>query len=204
MSLADEPIALDIYDLPGHALLVDELKRRYRLRGVFAEGADVEVTVAAAAAHAGLPGIPLEAALNTKNKVRMRRAFDRAGIPNPRWAEVRTQDEAGPAAQRIDLPLMVKAVDNSASAERGASTSGASSARRSTQRRLRPRPGRRCSKSASPARSRASRFSSMKGVARTGSISSTVRSIEARASPSRSGTSIRPRSAPRSGTSSSR
>lgn len=115
MRLADEPVALDIYDVEGHIALVDDLRRRYRLRGVFAEGADVEVTVAAAAARAGLPGIPIEAALNTKNKVRTRRCLDAAGIPNPRWATVRNESEARTAAAEIGLPLMVKAVDNSAS-----------------------------------------------------------------------------------------
>ena len=115
MKLADEPVVLDIYDAPGHIKLVDELKKRYNLRGVFAEGADVEVTVAAAAAHAGLPGIPVEAARNTKNKVRMRACFDKFGIPNPPWAEVATCEEGLKAAERIGFPLMVKAVDNSAS-----------------------------------------------------------------------------------------
>ena len=115
MRLADEPVALDTFDVPGHVRLVDELKRRWRLRGVFAEGADVEVTVAAAAAHGGLPGIPVEAALNTKNKVKTRQAFDRVGIPNPPWTEVTTLQEAQAAARRIGLPLMIKAVDNSAS-----------------------------------------------------------------------------------------
>ena len=94
MALADEPVTLDIYDAEGHKSLVDDLKQRYNLRGVFAEGADVEVTVAAAAAHAGLPGIPVDAALNTKNKVRTRQALDRAGLPNPPWAEVGTLDDA--------------------------------------------------------------------------------------------------------------
>src|SRR5512132_3903363 len=43
MALADEPVTLDIYDADGHCRLVDDLARRYRLLGVFAEGADVEV-----------------------------------------------------------------------------------------------------------------------------------------------------------------
>ena len=115
MRLADEPVTLDIYDVEGHLSLVEALQTRYGLRGVFAEGADVEVTVAAAAAHAGLPGIPVGAALNTKNKVRMRQAFDRAGIPNPRWAEAHDRHDAERAVRDIGLPVMVKAVDNSAS-----------------------------------------------------------------------------------------
>lgn len=115
MALADEPTVLDIYDAPGHARLVARLSERYRVRGVFAEGADVEYTVAVAAASAGLPGIPVEAALNTKNKARMRACFDRAGIPNPAWAEVATAADATRWADRTGYPLMVKAVDNCAS-----------------------------------------------------------------------------------------
>lgn len=115
MRLADEPVVLDIFDVAGHIRLVDELKKRYTLRGVFTEGADVEVTVAAAAAHAGLPGIPVQVAMNTKNKVRMRACFDRAGIHNPPWAEVDNIVDGPKAAERIGFPLMVKAVDNCAS-----------------------------------------------------------------------------------------
>ncbi|HKI91217.1 MAG TPA: hypothetical protein VJ986_02855, partial [Gaiellaceae bacterium] len=90
MRLADEPVVLDIYDAAGHVRLVETLHRRddLELVGVFAEGADVEVTVAAAAAAAELPGIPVEAAKNTKNKARTRARLDAAGIPNPRWCEV--------------------------------------------------------------------------------------------------------------------
>ena len=59
MKLADEPVILDIYDVQGHCDLVKSLGQRYNLRGVFTEGADVEVTVAAAAEVAGLPGVCL-------------------------------------------------------------------------------------------------------------------------------------------------
>lgn len=115
MRLADEPVVLDIYDVAGHEALVERLGKTYRLRGVFTEGADVEVTVAAAAARAGLPGIPVQAARNTKSKVLMRRCFDRHGIPNPEWGEASTLQEAQAAALRIGFPLVVKAVDNAAS-----------------------------------------------------------------------------------------
>lgn len=115
MHLADEAVQLDIYDIDGHRRLVDDLAKRYNLRGVFAEGADVEVTVAAAAEQAGLLGIPVEAALNTKNKVRTRRCLDAAGLPNPKWAEISTHDEARTQAARVGYPLIVKAIDNSAS-----------------------------------------------------------------------------------------
>ncbi|HEX3693126.1 MAG TPA: ATP-grasp domain-containing protein [Solirubrobacteraceae bacterium] len=115
MRLADEPVQLDVYDVEGHVALVGELQRSHELVGVFCEGADVEVTVAAAAAAAGLPGIPLEAAHNTKNKARTRACLDRAGIPNPAWVEVAAVAEADAAATGIGYPLIVKAVDNCAS-----------------------------------------------------------------------------------------
>jgi biotin carboxylase len=115
MKLADEAVILDIYDVQRHRELVKALAQRYNLRGVFTEGADVEVTVAAAAESAGLPGIRVEAARNTKNKVLTRGCFDRSGIPNPRWAEVRDGVESRQGAERIGFPLMVKAVDNCAS-----------------------------------------------------------------------------------------
>ncbi|HEY8303198.1 MAG TPA: ATP-grasp domain-containing protein [Solirubrobacteraceae bacterium] len=115
MKLADEPIQLDIYDVDGHVALVGELRRRHELVGVFAEGADVEVTVAAAAAAAGLPGIPVQAARNTKNKALTRACLDRASIPNPAWIEVGEVEQAPAAAEGVGYPLVVKAVDNCAS-----------------------------------------------------------------------------------------
>jgi biotin carboxylase len=115
MHLADEAVGIDIYDVEAHKRLVDDVRTRWNLVGVFAEGADVEVTVAEAAAHAGLPGISPEAAHNTKNKVRSRERLQAAGIPNPTWREVTSMDEALRAADEIGFPLVVKALDNSAS-----------------------------------------------------------------------------------------
>jgi biotin carboxylase len=112
MAMADEAVPLDIFDSEGHKRLVQELNARYHLCGVFTEGADVEVTVASAAAHLGLPGIPVEAALSTKNKIRMRGCFDRAKIPNPIWKEIHSLDEAIIAATEVGYPLMVKSADN--------------------------------------------------------------------------------------------
>ncbi len=115
MHLADEAVAIDIYDVEAHKKLVDDVRTRWNLVGVFTEGADVEVTVAETAKHAGLLGISPEAAYNTKNKVRSRACLEAAGIPNPVFREVRSYDEAYAAAEEIGFPLIVKALDNSAS-----------------------------------------------------------------------------------------
>jgi len=114
--IADEPKTINIYDIKSHLKFVDELKKKYVLKGVFTEGADVEVTVAESAFYAGLPGISPQAARNCKSKVLMRKCFEKAGIPNPRWAEVKSLREAIRTAENnIGFPLIFKAVDNCAS-----------------------------------------------------------------------------------------
>jgi biotin carboxylase len=112
---ADEAHTVDIFDAEGHVELARRLQETWDLRGVFCQGADVEVTVASVAEALGLPGIPVAAAKRTKNKALMRAAFDKAGVINPRWIEVRDESEADAALAEVGLPCFVKALDNSAS-----------------------------------------------------------------------------------------
>lgn len=114
-SLADEFMLLDTGDAAGHVALAQGLKREGNLAAVFTEGADVELTVALAAASVGLPCVDPRAAYATKNKARMRELFDAAGLPGPRWAEVETGAQARVAAAKVAFPLVVKPVDNCAS-----------------------------------------------------------------------------------------
>lgn len=115
MQLADEAFEIDTFDTAGHIELGRELAKRWALRGVFCQGADVEVTVASVAADLGLPGIGVPAARTTKNKAAMRAAFDRAGVINPGWREAGSVGETVAAAVDLGLPVYVKALDNSAS-----------------------------------------------------------------------------------------
>lgn len=115
LAKADEAHVVDIFDADGHVALARRLQETWDLRGVFCQGADVEVTVASVAAALGLPGIPVEAARRTKNKALMRAAFDEAGVVNPRWVEVRDERDATRAVEVVGMPCFVKALDNSAS-----------------------------------------------------------------------------------------
>lgn len=115
LQVADEAHPVDIFDVEGHLALARRLQESWDLRGVFCQGADVEVTVASVAEALGLPGIPVAAARTTKNKALMRAAFDAAGVVNPRWAEVRDVRDAAAALEVTGLPCYVKALDNSAS-----------------------------------------------------------------------------------------
>jgi len=112
MKIADEAAVVNIYDVPRHIILAEKSAKRYNLLGVFAEGADVEVTVASTAAHMRLPGILPQAALCCKNKAMMRKVFDEKNISNPRWTEVDNINDLKKAVKRIGYPYIIKAVDN--------------------------------------------------------------------------------------------
>src|SRR5690349_6459309 len=107
---ADEQYVLDTKDVDGHVQLARELHGRGDLVAVFTEGADVEVTVADAAAAVGLPGVDPKAARICSDKAEFRRVCDAAGLPGPRFEEVETLAEAETAARSIGLPGIVKAL----------------------------------------------------------------------------------------------
>lgn len=115
MQAADVMVIADIYDVPAHLAAADQLKDQYSIQGVFTEGADCEVTVAELAQHLGLPGISPAAALNCKNKARMRSCFQKLGVSPVRFVEVGGNDallRALAFQKGQGWPIMVKAVDN--------------------------------------------------------------------------------------------
>jgi len=80
--------------------------------GVVTCGADIEIAVAVAAEALGLPGIPVQVAIDCNDKVAMRKKLDKAGLADTAWAEVETLDEAVSAADEIGYPCFFKPVDN--------------------------------------------------------------------------------------------
>jgi biotin carboxylase len=113
-ALADERLVIDVKDVEGHVRWVREHRERVNLRGAFA-GADVAVTVAAACAAAGLPGIPVAVAERSNHKGKMKRRWLGDGIPTPWSEEAATFPEAQRILAHAGLPAMVKAVDSAAS-----------------------------------------------------------------------------------------
>jgi len=73
-----------------------------RIVGVYTQGQDFAYTVAYVAKHLGLPSIGVDVAFRTNNKIAMREAFEKAGIPQPRFRDV-------------NYPCVIKATDNCAS-----------------------------------------------------------------------------------------
>ncbi|GHC73353.1 hypothetical protein GCM10007079_07200 [Nocardiopsis terrae] len=78
----------------------------------------VEYGVVATAALADawrLPGASLSAARNLRDKIALRTAADRAGIPQPRWTEVCGPEEVRGFADSLGVPCVLKPANRQAS-----------------------------------------------------------------------------------------
>jgi biotin carboxylase len=109
LALADEHEVVDVLDVPA----VIEVGRRHRVEGVMTFAADRAVPVVAAVAEAlDLPGIGTKTAHLMTNKIAMRRELAEAGVPQPRFAAVRTIHEARAAAASVGFPAVLKPADS--------------------------------------------------------------------------------------------
>jgi biotin carboxylase len=86
---------------------------RVRLDGVLTVSADRAVPVVAAIAEArGLPGIGVETAHLMTHKVAMRRQLADDGVPQPRYAALRTLAERRRAVEEVGFPAVLKPADS--------------------------------------------------------------------------------------------
>src|SRR5581483_1157532 len=83
-----------------------------RIDGVIAAAADVPMTVAAVAHALGLPGIAVETAELASDKLAMKDAFVRAGVPVPWYARVESVAQLERLQRAADGLLVVKPVDS--------------------------------------------------------------------------------------------
>lgn len=106
---ADGSAVVDFTDLDA----VVGVATRHRVDGVLTIASDRAVpAVAAVAETLGLPGIGARAAHLTTHKVAMRRRLAEGGVPQPRFAAVRVQREARPAAATVGFPAVLKPADS--------------------------------------------------------------------------------------------
>ena len=110
--LADVFLNVDLKDTAGLEREAARLARVGGLDGVFTAGTDFSASVAWVAGRLGLPGIPHETALGATDKSRMRELFARHGVPHPRFARVRAEDDVLESCRHLGFPLVVKPVDN--------------------------------------------------------------------------------------------
>ena len=87
--------------------------RALRVDGVLTISADRAVPVVAAVAEArGLPGIGVATAHVMTHKVAMRRRLAEAGVPQPRFAALRSLAERRRAADEVGFPAVLKPADS--------------------------------------------------------------------------------------------
>jgi biotin carboxylase len=111
---ADVGLPLDIVEYAPLADWADQHKGEYNISAVFA-GADVALTAAIINQRLGLPGIPVDVAEASHNKAKMKERWLRDGVSTPASEEVGNKTEAQHMAAKHGYPVIVKAVDNSAS-----------------------------------------------------------------------------------------
>jgi isopentenyl diphosphate isomerase/L-lactate dehydrogenase-like FMN-dependent dehydrogenase/biotin carboxylase len=111
MALADFPIEMSTRDFEG---CVREARgfEYGNIDGVITVGTDASLSQAAVAEALDLPGIHFNVAEQATNKVKMRRAFQDAGVPQPDFRGVWEKDEARQAADQLGYPLVIKPADN--------------------------------------------------------------------------------------------
>jgi biotin carboxylase len=106
---ADSAEAIDFTDVDA----VADAARRHAVDGALTVSADRAVPVVAAVAERlGLPGIGTETAHLMTHKIAMRRTLAEEGVPQPRFAAVRTHAEVRPAVEAVGLPAVLKPADS--------------------------------------------------------------------------------------------
>lgn len=115
-SLADVFYPIDLKDVKSLMQLGKDLKSQGGLDGVFTAATDFSASVAAVAEACSLPGHSLAAAVCASDKIKMRQCFEKAGVPSPRFTEIKKDDiicsEKILAKKKIHFPIAVKPCDN--------------------------------------------------------------------------------------------
>lgn len=93
-----------------------ELAKRYSIDGVLTLQSDVGVPAVGAVVDAlGLSGNGIEVSNRCSNKILMRKRFDLFGVPQPKFFEAKSVDQAIKVATKIGFPCVIKAPDSSGS-----------------------------------------------------------------------------------------
>lgn len=109
---ADEAIVANTYDVDETVAAAAAYHKTKRpIDGVMCMAADVPLTVASVAAALGLPGIPVESARLAADKLAMKQAFQRAGIPIPWFRSIASIDDLRAVIAERGFPLVLKPVD---------------------------------------------------------------------------------------------
>lgn len=112
LAAADFPIVVSTYDVEA---TVDAMRCHLaaggRIDGVCSVAADVPVTVAVAARELGLPGIPVQAAQRSMDKLAMKDVLASHGVPIPEYSAIRDVKDLRDWVNRFE-DIVIKPVDS--------------------------------------------------------------------------------------------
>jgi len=112
---ADEFIERDTFDVCGNTMEAERLRKKYDICACITIAADCHETVALINRQLGLPGISPELSHICRQKNLTRARLTKVGIPQPKYACVKTINEAKSFLASIGNNGVIKATDNSGS-----------------------------------------------------------------------------------------
>lgn len=112
-AVADDRLSASTYDIEATVAAARRYHREVRaIDGVMCIASDIPRTVAAVAHALGLPGISLEAARLSSDKLDMKLKFQRDGVAVPWFSAVESATHLREIVAERGLPLVVKPVDS--------------------------------------------------------------------------------------------
>lgn len=112
-AFADDFVMADTYDAEAtiHAARLYQKTKRL-IDGIITVAADVPQTVAAVARAFDLPGISIEAAGLSADKMGMKQRFEEAAVPIPWFQEISSATDLHNIARKKGFPIVIKPVDS--------------------------------------------------------------------------------------------
>ena len=111
LALADYIIRASTRDAAETVEAAKKFNHHHAIHGVMTLANDVPLTVATVAEELGLPGISVEAAKIASDKILMKQAFSRVGIPIPEFREIHEPGELEMIVKDWGFPIVLKPVD---------------------------------------------------------------------------------------------
>jgi len=112
---ATEFVECDTFDREGNEAAAERLRKKYAIAAGITLAADCHETVAHVNRLLGIPGLSPDISHICRQKNLTRAALTRAGIPQPKYACVRSIEEANAFMRSLGGSAVVKATDNSGS-----------------------------------------------------------------------------------------
>lgn len=110
---ADDSVVVSTYDVSACvAAAKDYNQEKRKIDGVICMSADVPLTVATMAYELGLPGIPIETAKLSMDKIKMKECFLKNGIPTAWFCAIESAEHLVQIVSEKKIPLIIKPADS--------------------------------------------------------------------------------------------